>query len=165
MPIFDVTINRTECIVFRVDAADEDDAVTRMYEGTEVSADTYDTEVVTVERLPDRPEPQVARLLQAPFTAPEFYADLVATITDGTRTVIVQRDGEAMLWAGDVLVADPGEFRATFPDGALPETGWKFNAWFDAYEVLPDGELFHLDLVAYDVHDAVFRVLDAWDTL
>jgi hypothetical protein len=90
------------------------------------------------------------------FETPEFFENgLIATITDGEKTIQIHRDGQALAFyrrpgtEGEAeILADPSHFRDAFPDGKLPEDRieWRLNAWFDLY----DGEGNHLDVVGFE---------------
>ena len=90
------------------------------------------------------------------FETPEFFENgLIATLTDGEKTIEIHRDGQSLAFYdkleafGDVEVLRTTEdFREAFPDGQLPEdlVEWRLNPWFDFY----DEEGNHLDFPGFE---------------
>lgn len=94
------------------------------------------------------------------FQTPEFYEGEVIAIRGPRRTVVIQRDGEALLRYGEGALSTASEFRDAFPDGILPDDDgeafeWVRNGWFDIYDT--DGE--HLDRVHFALDDAITDAL------
>jgi hypothetical protein len=92
----------------------------------------------------------------AGFLEPEFYDNgPIVTIEGRTRTIEVHRDGIAVAYLGETVLRTPGDFRATFGDGKIPERiEWINNGWFDLYEKTAEGFI-HLDVVCFEIDDAI----------
>lgn len=92
--------------------------------------------------------------------------DAIATVKYRDKTVLVDRNGELLIYREDENIREAGGLEAIGVTNDVElsdidmDLDWAMNPWFDCYLLVDNFTVEHLDLVEHSVYDAVYSAID-----